>query len=258
MKFPLTVLVAAIVALGFAAPAIAQTGQGQAVVTVLPKHDGETPANVLQPDMSVKINGKQSKVAKWTPYQGAASSVELVVLVDGSARSSLGRQLQDIAEFIGALPPNTKASIAYMQNGAAVFSVPLSADHAQVLRGLHVPGGALGSSGSPYFCLSDLAKRWPSTDAQARRIVVMITDGVDTFQRQFDPDDPYVQSAIADAVRGRLIVYAIYWKSQGRADQGEVETSAGQNLMNEVAQATGGKSFWQGMGNPVSFQPYFD
>ena len=23
-------------------------------------------------------------------------------------------------------------------------------------------------------------------------------------------------------------------------------------------QATGGKSFWQGMGNPVSFQPYFE
>jgi hypothetical protein len=25
-----------------------------------------------------------------------------------------------------------------------------------------------------------------------------------------------------------------------------------------VAQATGGKSFWQGFGNPVSLQPYFE
>ena len=25
-----------------------------------------------------------------------------------------------------------------------------------------------------------------------------------------------------------------------------------------MTQATGGKNFWQGSGNPVSFQPYFD
>jgi hypothetical protein len=25
-----------------------------------------------------------------------------------------------------------------------------------------------------------------------------------------------------------------------------------------VTDATGGKSYWQGMGNPVSFQPYFE
>jgi len=27
--------------------------------------------------------------------------------------------------------------------------------------------------------------------------------------------------------------------------------------MEQVAQATGGKSFWQGNGNPISFQSYF-
>jgi hypothetical protein len=26
----------------------------------------------------------------------------------------------------------------------------------------------------------------------------------------------------------------------------------------QVTQATGGKSFWEGTGNPVSFEPYFD
>ena len=28
--------------------------------------------------------------------------------------------------------------------------------------------------------------------------------------------------------------------------------------MNEVTEATGGKNFWQGMGNPVSFQPFLE
>jgi hypothetical protein len=45
---------------------------------------------------------------------------------------------------------------------------------------------------------------------------------------------------------------------QGRANQTSYANNTGQNLMQEVTQATGGKSFWQGMGNPVSFDPYFE
>jgi hypothetical protein len=142
--------------------------------------------------------------------------------------------------------------------GGLFFSAPLSADHAQVLSALHLPGGSAGSSASPYFCLSDLAKSWPSQDPAARREVVMITDGVDNYERQFDPEDPYVQAAISDAVRAHLVLYSIYWKDQGRGDQSGYESNAGQSLLNEVTQATGGKSFWQGIGNPVSFEPYFD
>ena len=47
----------------------------------------------------------------------------------------------------------------------------------------------------------------------------MVTDGVDNYERRYDPDDPYVQAAINDAVRARLVVYSIYWMNQGRADQ---------------------------------------
>ncbi len=230
-------------------------GQGQAVVTVLPKHEGEIPPSVANQDLSVKVNGKNAKVTKWAPYQSPADAVELVVLIDGSARSSLGRQFDDIEHFIKSLPPNIKAAFAYMDHGSAVFSAPLSTDHAQVLRTLHLPGGSPGSDSSPYFCLSDLAKNWPSKDSEARREVVMVTDGVDNFQRSFDPSDPYVEAAINDSVRARLIIYSIYWRSMGRSDQ---NGNMGQNFLAEVSEATGGKAFWQGTGNPVSFDPYFD
>jgi hypothetical protein len=145
-----------------------------------------------------------------------------------------------------------------MENGNAVFAAPLSADHAQVLKALHLPGGTRGSDASPYFCLSDLAKRWPSADREARREVLMVTDGVDNYQRQYDPEDPYVQAAISDSVKARLVVYSIYWLNQGRAESTEYANNAGQNLLAQVTQATGGKSFWQGMGNPVSFAPFLD
>lgn len=241
----------------FTIPALAQEGQGQAVVTVLPKHGDEVPANVTHPDMSLKVNGKNAKVMDWTPFQGT-QSVELVVLIDSSARTSLGRQIDDITSFLRSLPPNVKAAIGYMQNGSAALAGPLSPDHAQVLNGLHLPAGSPGSSASPFFCLSDLAKNWPSNDPNARREVVMVTDGVDNYERRYDPDDPYVQAAINDAVRARLVVYSIYWMNQGRADRSLYENNAGQNHLVEVAQATGGKSFWEGVGNPVSFEPYLD
>jgi hypothetical protein len=242
------------------APAIAQDqGQGQAIVTVLPKHEAEAAPNVTQQDLqSVKVNGKQVKVTGWEALKGDRNNVELVLLIDDSARSSLGRQMQEIEQFVRSLPPNVKAGIAYMQNGRAVFAGPLSADHEQVLRSLHLPSGGAGVDSSPYFCLSDLARSWPTQDRGARHEVVMVTDGVDNFERQFDPEDPYVLAAMADSARAGLVVYSIYWKSQGRADNSAYQNNAGQNLLAEVTQSTGGKSFWQGLGNPVSFQPYFD
>jgi hypothetical protein len=233
-------------------------GQGQAVVTVLPKHEGELPASVTNQDLAVKVNGKNAKVTKWMQYQSPGNNLELVLLIDDSARSSLGRQMGDIEQFIKSLPPNVTAAIAYMEDGRAVFAAPLSADHGQVLSALHLPGGVAGSSASPYFCLSDLAKNWPSKDPEARREVVMVTDGEDNYDRRFDPEDPYVQAAITDSVRARLVVYSIYWLNQGRADSTVSANFAGQGLLTTVTQATGGKNFWGGMGNPVSFEPYFD
>jgi hypothetical protein len=247
------------VALLLSAPAFSQsTGRGRAVVTILSKQHGESPASVSQQAVSIKVNGKESTVTSWTPLRGANDKQELVILIDSSVRNSVGSQFSDFEHFVNGLPPNTKAVIAYMINGRAAFAGPLTADHAAVLRALHLPGGSPGSSASPYFCLSDLAKNWPSGDRGARREVVMVTDGVDDYERRFDPEDPYVQAAINDSVRAGLVVYAIYWLNQGLADSTMYANNTGQNLLGEVADATGGRNLWNGIGNPVSFQPFFE
>jgi hypothetical protein len=249
-------------ALLLAAPAFTQsdkaTGQGRAVVTVLAKQPGETPANVSQKDVNIKVNGKTSLVTSWTPLRGPEASLELVILIDSSALSSLGSQFGDITHFINGLPPNTKAAIAYMRNGRAVFAGPLASDHAEVLRALHLPGGTPGSSASPYFCLSDLAKNWPSGDRKARREVLMVTDGVDNYEPELNLDDPYVLAAISDSLRAGLVVYSIYWQDRGYAPPTQYAENTGQSLLIEVTEATGGKNLWSGMGNPISLQPYFE
>lgn len=239
-------------------PQAEKEGQGSVIVTILPKNASDPAPSVSPQQLSIKVNGKDAKVAGFEALRGAKNPVELVILIDGSARSSLGRQLSDIEQFVNTLPPNVRATIGYMQNGNTAFTGPLTADHTAVLKGLHITGGVPGSNGSPYFCISDLAKRWPSQDPSARREVIMITDGVDDYNRRYDPDDPYLQAAIQDSVKAHMVIYAIYWRDGGRFDATAYANNAGQNLMLQVADATGGKSFWEGTGNPVSFQPYLE
>jgi hypothetical protein len=248
-------------ALMVAAPAFPQAnenqGRGQAVVTVLPAHDDATPANLSPQDMAIKVNGKDSTITNLTPLRGQNDRLELVVLIDSAARTSIGTQLNDVANFVKTLPPQAKVSIAWMLNGTAQLATPLTTDHQAALKGIHLPIGPSGANASPYFSLSSLAKNWPSNDRGARRVVVMITDGIDYYNPRYDPEDPYMQSAITDSVRSGLVVYSIYWQNRGRFDRTMYGTDAGQNLMLEVTQATGGNSYWQGYGNPVSFAPFF-
>jgi len=247
-------------ALMAAAPAFAQNenqGRGQAVVTVLPANDKTPAGNVSAQDLAIKINGKDSTITNFQPLRGQNDRLELVVLLDSGARSSIGTQLNDITSFVKTLPERAKVSIAWMANGTAQLATPLTTDHQAVLKGIHLPVGSAGQSASPYFCLSNLAQHWPSQDRSARRVVVMITDGIDYYNPRYDPNDPYMQSAITDSVKSGLVVYSIYWQNQGRLDRTRFGTDAGQNLLTQVTQATGGYSYWQGYGNPVSFQPYF-
>ena len=229
-------------------------GQGRAIVTVFAKHSEVAPTVSLQ-DVSAKVNGKDSSVTGWAQFKGADDGLELVVLIDGAA-NNLGRQFDEIKQFVDGLGPNTKIAVGYMENGRAIMSGPLTSDHKQVFSGLHLPGGP---HANPYFSLSALAQNWPSREApsrepKVRREVIVLSDGLDPNNQRFDPDDPYVQSAIHDSVRAGLVVYPIYWRS--RPESAGADT-AGESLMNEVAEATGGYNYSSGLENPVSFQPFF-
>jgi len=262
MRFPKCKASLAVALLLTAAPFFAQAqsenqGQGQAVITVIPKgKDASAPA-LSQQNLSLVVDGKNANITRLTPANGRTGTLELVIMLDAGARTSLSSQLPDIASFVKTLPPDARVAIAWMDNGVARLTGPLTTDHQSALSGLHIPSGFAMQDASPYFCLSDLAKHWPSNDPNARREVVMISDGVDYYYRRYDPDDPYVQAAVTDSVRAGMVVYSIYWKNKGRFDQTWYANDSGQNLLLEVTQATGGTSYWEGMGDPVSFQPFF-
>jgi hypothetical protein len=224
------------------------------VVTVMPK-SGEA-APLRRQNIKVTADRKPVEVSTWRPFHGQNARLEFVVLVDDSARQSIGLQFNDLANFLQSLPPTAYVGVAYMQNGRAAFVQTLTTDHAQAARSLRQPLGIPGGNASPYFCLSDLAKHWPSQDPRNRREVLMVTNGFDPYYPHYDPEDPYLQAAITDAQRAGIIVYGIYYRDTGRFSSSMYVTDAGQNLLAQLTDATGGKLYWQGLSNPVSFRPF--
>jgi len=89
-----------------ASPALAadqnQEGQGSAVITIL--SGNEIPGGIPQDALHLKVDGKDSNITGWTQLRSPQSKVQMVVLIDDGARSSLGIQLSDIAKFIQGLP----------------------------------------------------------------------------------------------------------------------------------------------------------
>lgn len=246
-----------------AASALASTGQVsdrvpvKTVITVMPKNKEQTPS--IQPqDVKIKVNGKSVETQSVTPLRGDRAGLELIIMIDSGARTSLGRQLGDLTQFIKSLPPSTEVGIAYMMNGRAVLEQPLTADKNRAAQALHLPAGGAGSSASPYFCISDLAKNWPSRNTENRREIIVITDGIDPYEPRFDPSDPYAQSAINDSIRAGVIVNALYWHNEGFASRVGWLASGGQNLLMIVTENTGGRLYYQGLSNPIAFSPFLD
>ena len=233
-------------------------GHGVALVTLLPSKGSNTVPQLAATDLKLKVAGRPATITQWAPLDTGAYRMEVVLMLDEGARTSLSTQLSYMDSFLKGLPPGSAAAVAYMMNGRALLATPLTTNLDQAASGLRIPGGGpVGINASPYFCLEDLAKNWPSQNPYARRIAVVVTDGIDNYSPRYDPDDPYVQAAIHAAVSNHVLIYPIYWRDRGWFDQTGYAADTGQNLLAQVASSTGGASYWIGLGNPVSIDPYF-
>ena len=95
----------------------------------------------------------------------------------------------------------------------------------------------------------------PST--HKARFILMLTNGVDPYNGStsiMNQGSPYVDAAISDAQRAGVAVSAIYYSDAGI--RGPSADNSGQDYLAQITQATGGVSYWEGIGNPVSTAPF--
>jgi len=239
--------------LGIAVSAGLAQESGKLIVTGEPK--GHEAAPVLQrDDISVEIANKTARVVSWTPLTGDAAALQLYIVIDDGDGSDLGLQFGDLKKFINGQPASTQVGIAYLRYGTAQIAVAPTSDHARAAEALRLPLGDSGIDGSPYIGLKDLIKKWPA--AEARREVLTIMSGVDPYYLSPDLFDPYLTDAIAEAQKANIVVSSIYYASAGHFGHSFYRTSWGQNYLSMLDEELGGEFYWQGLTNPVSFQPF--
>jgi hypothetical protein len=253
----------------FASPLLhAQEGPvpTQAIVTV----DSKTPQALTTQNLTVKVNNHDTELTSVAAVQ--PNQVQIALLIDDGLRTSVGRQISDIKNFINSLPNGTEILVGYMQNGRVVSAGSFTTDHAAAANKLRLPLGLPGASASPYFSLSDFVKNWPgpaednvagpaqfARSGPKARFVIMITNGVDPYNGSvsiLNQNSPYVQTAIRDAQRAGVPVSSIYFSDAGI--RGGAASFSGQSYLTQLAEATGGRAYYQGTFNPVSFTPFFE
>lgn len=241
------------------------------VVTVQGHHGSEL--QISAESVIVNESGARAKVTEWVPLQGDRASLELFILLDDSMSTARGTQLEDVQHFIMSQPATTRIGVAYMQDGGTRIAQGPTGDHSLASNALHVTLGTLAKASSPYVALEDLIKKWPA--GNDRREIIMISNGVDPlFERGAVRDNIYLDSAVAEAQRAGIIVFTINSShvepglnanrtsveeiGSGLASRDTVRTGMGRNYLSEVADLTGGISYYQESGAPISFSPYLE
>jgi hypothetical protein len=226
------------------------------IVAAEARHGKDVP-QIRAEDVVVTQSKQRQKVIAWQPIASSPTGIQLFLLVDDSlSTSDVGSKLNDIRSFITSQPATVQVGVAYMRNGGALIAQNLTADHAQAAKALRLPTGDSGASASPYFSLQDLLKHWPQ--GSNAREVIMITDGIDGYWDSNSLDDPYVNSAIEQALRQAVVVNAIYARGDGHVGHPLWRINSGQTFLSEVADATGGEAYYLANDSPVSFTPYFN
>lgn len=226
------------------------------VVTLEPKH-GKTIPPVEPQDITVAQGRDKRPSTSLTLLPWGQASTQLMLLIDDSARGTFDTEINTLKQFVNALPANTEVAVAYMRNGMAAYTSNFTRDHATAANSIRLSFGSGGADVSPYDSLSDVAKHWPQPGAQ-RKVVIMISSGIEGLGGGLAPDNPYVNAGIASAQKAGLVVDTIYSPSVGHGGHSFWRASWGQNFLSQLSDETGGEMYTIGFGSPVSFQPFLE
>lgn len=218
------------------------------IVTVETRNSAAVPS-LGESDLIARQGGARLRVTGLTACQGDNAAMELFLVLD-DASSPSGWRLDDLRRFINNQPATASIGIGHMHNGMVETTVKFTLDHALAAQSLRLPLGA--GAASPYLALSDLIKHWQGH--ADRREVVLITSGIDPSGGN-GPENPYMDTAIADAQRAGIIVHTIYIPGLGGSSGA---LNSGQSFLEQLSTETGGRIFIPVSSRADSLGPVLD
>ena len=262
--------------------AAASTVQVHMVITDQTFNDNSEIPVLRAENVQVKLGKNDVRVEHLIPAKDNNAALQLFILIDDTCDASIGNNLNDIRDFINALPPTTVVGVGYMSNATIQITQNFTADHALAAKAIRLPRGSSSAMDTPYLSLVTLVKGWPQQ--KLRREVLMVSDGIDRLRgdntgtspgafempgrpgRMAQPATrttmPTISSdadtaSIATQQAG-VIVHSIYSPGIGRLSRNSWEAQLGQSGVAKIADETGGEYFALGTQGAVSFKPYLD
>jgi hypothetical protein len=206
-------------------------------------------------DLIVKEDGELQTIL--SIRKPSENPITLAILLQDDLVSSISTEAKGIANFVRRLPPGSRVMLGYIRTGTLDVRRRFTSDLEKVAAGVRPPMG-LASAGpfNPFVEIIEALKRFDSQPL-GRRAMIVVSDGVD-ISRGIDSSGPGesldLQRATSEAQRRSVAIYSIYAPSAGTI--GGSLALNGQSCLERLSKETGGRAFFEGMGAPVSFDPF--
>ena len=207
-------------------------------------------------DLSVSEDGEPQTIIS---IRGNTSSpITIAVLIQEDLVPSVGTEIKSLAEFIRKLPKGSRVMVGYLRTGTLQVKQKFTNDLERAASALRPPAG-FASVGpyNPYVEVIEALKKFESQPL-GRRAILLVSDGLD-ISRGVDSSSPTqsldLQRAINESQRYGVAIYGFYAPSLVAASHPALVSNAQSSLL-RLSNETGGIAFFQGLGAPVSFEPF--
>ena len=186
--------------------------------------------------------------------------LDLAILIQDDLVSHVGNELDVTRDFIQSLPEGSRVMVGYIRSGSLQVRQRFTSDLGQAANALRVPVSSTSASPfNPYVEVLDGLRSFDS-DARNPKALLLISDGLDT-SRGFDAASVLhsidLERAIKEANRRKVTIYSFYAPSVGLTGRNRLAASYGQSSLNRLSDETGGKAFFEGTNDFVTFNSHF-
>lgn len=187
--------------------------------------------------------------------------VNLAILIQDDLVSHVSNELNITRGFIQSLPEGSQVMVGYIRSGSLQVRQPFTSDLGTAARSLRILVSSI--SASPYNPYVEVLEALRKFDSKGKNpnVLLLISDGLDA-SRGFDAASVLnsidLERATAEAKRRDVAVFSFYAPSVGLTRQNLLAASWGQSSLNRISHETGGKAFFQGTTDFVTFNSYFE
>jgi hypothetical protein len=187
--------------------------------------------------------------------------INLAILIQDDLVSHVSNELDRTRDFIQSLPAGSEVMVGYIRSGSLQVRQPFTRDLQQAARSLRILVSSTSSSPfNPYVEVREALKKFESRN-QNPNVLLLISDGLDD-SRGFDAASVLnsidLNRAIAEAKRREVSIFSFHAPSVGLTRRNRLAASWGQSSLNRISRDTGGKAFFQGTTDFVTFDSYFE